>query len=146
MKKKISIIIIVLLIAIQFIPIKKNKSVNAFSETDFIVINKQQDQKIGKLIVSSCYDCHSNNTTYPWYDNIAPISWYLSRHVNEAKEHLNFSEWGIYETKKQDHKIEECIELLEAKEMPLKTYTFLHKEAKLSEEENELLIQYFKSL
>lgn len=146
MKKKISIIILVALVAIQFIPIEKNKSNETNNENDFIAINQLANERIGKTIKSACYDCHSNNTVYPWYDNIAPVSWFVARHVNEGTQHLNFSEWGTYEIKKKNHKIEECIEFLESREMPLKTYKILHPEARLSNEEYENLITYFKNL
>jgi hypothetical protein len=95
---------------------------------------------------SSCYDCHSNETVYPWYSNVAPVSWLLKSHIKGARQQVNFSTWGDYDLDDQQHAIRECIEVLEEKRMPMKSYVWMHKEAKLSEQDRDRLMVYFSSL
>ena len=142
LKKKSTLFLIVLLLLIQFFRIDK-EAAHSPVEKDFL-INQSTPEKTASIIKNSCYDCHSNTTNYPWYSNLAPISWWIKNHVEEGKEHLNFSIWTDYTEKKIAHKMEECVEVLEEQEMPLKTYTLIHHEAKLSSEDNTLLINYFK--
>ena len=80
-----------------------------------------------------CFDCHSDVTKYPWYNNITPVNYWLADHVEEGKHELNFSKWSSYSTKRKDHKLEETIEMIENHEMPLESYTWVHKEAVLTE-------------
>lgn len=142
MKKKIIIGIVVLLVAIQFVPIKKN--VSEETSNQFLVATSASNE-ISNILEVSCFDCHSNNTVYPWYNNIAPVSWFLKRHIDEGKEHLNFSAWDGYDAKKKHHKLDECVEMIEKDEMPLSSYTLIHKDAKLSQEQQDLLIGFFKA-
>ncbi len=141
--KNIGIVLIILLIISQFFRIDKtNAAID--QANDFIVINKPSEE-IGKILKTSCYDCHSNETLYPWYTNIAPVSWWIKDHVNEGSHHLNFSLWGTYKSKKQDHKLEECVENVEEAEMPMGCYTLMHGNATLSKEQQMLLINWFNS-
>ena len=96
------------------------------------------------MLRSACYDCHSHETSYPWYSNLAPVSWWLKNHVNEGREHLNFSVWADYNAKKADHKLEECFEEVAKEGMPLKSYPLTHPEARLSEEQRAKLVTWFK--
>lgn len=143
MKKIILIGVLALVIVLQFFRIDKVNPKVVLSN-DFIEIS-QPEQKIQKILRTSCYDCHSNETNYPWYSNVAPISWWLADHIEEAREHLNFSEWGNYNEKKQKHKLHECYEEVEEGEMPLESYTWTHSEANLTNEEREYLENWFKS-
>ena len=95
------------------------------------------------MLKETCYDCHSNETKYPWYSNIAPISWLVADHRNEARHHLNFSIWGDYSQKRKDHKLEECIEMVQEGEMPMDSYTWFHPEAKLTEDQKQYLLEWF---
>lgn len=141
--KKILIVILVAFIIIQFFPIdKKNPLVN--TGMDFLNI-KNTPENIAKVVKTSCYDCHSNETKYPWYSSIAPSSWFLKNHINEGRKHLNFSTFAMYEPKRQIHKMEECIEMIEKKEMPLESYYLGHQDAKLTDEQRQMLIKYFKT-
>jgi hypothetical protein len=90
-------------------------------------------------------DCHSNHTDYPWYSNIFPLNVWIDDHVKDGRKHLNFSEWGTYEPKKQAHKMEECFEEIEKGEMPMESYTFIHAEARLDENQRKLLVDWFKN-
>jgi hypothetical protein len=142
--KKIAIGIVVFLLVIQFFRIDKiNPPVK--EETDFIKITNAP-VKIGTVLKTSCYDCHSNASTYPWYTNVAPFSWWIKHHIKEGREKLNFSEWGTYTSKKADHKLEECVEQIQEGEMPMSSYLLAHKEAVLSEEQKQLLMKWFLSI
>lgn len=123
--------LIVVFILIQFVPVAKtNPPVTA-------EIDAPADVK--DIIRRSCYDCHSNESSWPWYSKIAPFSWFVIDHVNEAREEFNFSTWDKYSKKKKAKVIEEIWEEVEEEEMPLWSYTILHSDAKLSEAEKEVI-------
>lgn len=143
-KKNILKVIVALLVIIQFFTIDKTTT-PVDTTKDFISVT-QPPAKVAEIIKTSCYDCHSNQTNYPWYTNVAPVSWWVGHHIEEGKEHLNFSKWADYSEKKADHKLEEFYEEVEEGEMPLESYTIVHGEAKLSQEDKELLISWVKSL
>ncbi len=142
--KKISIAVLIILIAMQLFRIDK-KNPPVIVENDFLALNGASPD-VQTIIKSSCYDCHSNTSTYPWYSNVAPVSWWVKHHINEGREHLNFSEWGKYTAKKADHKLEECVEMIQEGEMPMSSYTLVHRESKLSEEQKLMLVNWFSSL
>ena len=114
-------------------------------DQDFIVL-AQPPEHLQQVLRDACYDCHSNETAYPWYTSVAPISWWIRRQINEGRKHLNFSVWAEYDAEKQDHKLEECEEEVEEGEMPLSSYTIVHGEAKLSEADRRELAEWFASL
>ena len=142
-KKCIFQIVFGVLIIIQFFRIDKTiKPIN--TKTDYISV-AQTNPEISTILKNACYDCHSNQPTYPWYTNIAPVSWWIKNHINEGSRHLNFSEWETYTSKRKDHKLEECIEMIEEGEMPMNSYTWMHGEAKLTNAQRTLLIDWFKA-
>lgn len=144
MTKKIILGLVILLVLIQFIRIDKtNPPVD--KAKDFITLTQPSDEVKG-ILINSCYDCHSNESTYPWYTNVAPVSWWVKNHINEGREHLNFSEWGNYTEKRQQHKLDECIEEVHEGEMPLSTYTLIHKTAALSPAQQETLNTWITTL
>jgi len=140
--KKVLIALLVLLVAIQFYRPEKNVAQGNHSEIFLAETNPAPDLRT--VLKESCYDCHSNHTVYPWYNNIAPISFWLASHVKDGKKHLNFSEWDSYSVKKKDHKLEELEEMIENKEMPLNEYTWTHENARLSPEQREALMAWAK--
>lgn len=142
--KNISLGLLVVFVLMQLIRIDKSNP-EGDHQNDISVL-KRPDPEITTILKNACYDCHSNEVYYPWYSNVAPISWWIKHHVNEGREHLNFSEWGTYNPKKSDHKLEECIEMLEEKEMPLYSYTLIHKPANISDAQRTKLIEFFKAL
>lgn len=142
MFKKILVIVLVGFIIIQFFPIDKTNP-PLEPGMDFLRI-KDTPPDIAKLIRTSCYDCHSNETKYPWYASIAPSSWFLKSHVSEGRKELNFSTFATYETARQIHKMEEVTEMVEKKKMPLDSYFIGHQDAKLSDENRKKLVEYFK--
>ena len=143
--KKRSIIIILSaiffgLIIIQFIPIDTSVP-ESDPELDFLVVTNPP-RKIAAVIRTSCYDCHSYKTRYPWYSNFAPLSWIIKSHINEGLEHLNLSEFGKYSREESNHAISEMKKEISEKEMPLKSYLLIHREARLSKEMRDMLIQW----
>ncbi|WP_130735620.1 heme-binding domain-containing protein [Flavobacterium sp. J27] len=142
--KKILLLLLVAFIVIQFFQIDKNNP-PVDQNQDFITMYKPTDE-IASKIKASCYDCHSNESKYPWYSNIQPVGWFLKNHIEDGKRHLNFSEFETYSPKKQAHKLEESYELIEKGEMPLSSYTLIHKDAVLTEAEQTTLIAYFKEI
>lgn len=141
--KLVLMVILSVFVIMQFF--SSNQANPTFDEAkDFIALtNPPADIK--KMIESSCYDCHSHKTKFPWYANIAPVSWLLADHVEEGREHLNFSVWGDYDEEKANHKLHECEEEVEEKEMPLDSYTWTHGDARLTKDQREKLAEWFES-
>ena len=140
--KKILIILLMVFIIIQFFPINKSNPITN-EGMDFLKI-KNTPEPIAKLIRNSCYDCHSNETKYPFYSNIQPVAWLLKNHIDEGRKELNFSTFATYEPKRQAQKLEEAAEYVEQKKMPLESYTLGHSDAKLSDEQRRQLVNYFR--
>lgn len=144
MKKRILLGLVILFLGMQLFRIDmENPTVNY--EQDFISM-MDPPAEVETILRTSCYDCHSNETNYPWYSNVAPVSWWVEHHIEEGREELNFSEWGTYDAERKEHKLEECAEEVEEGEMPLQPYTITHGNAKLSEEQRELLEEWFNSM
>lgn len=142
--KKILIVLLVAFIIIQFFPIDKtNPATN--DGMDFLKI-KNTPEPIANIIKNSCYDCHSNETEYPFYSNIQPVAWLLKNHIDEGRIELNFSTFATYEPKRQAHKLEEATEYVEQKKMPLESYTLGHQDAKLTDEQRKQLADYFRKV
>ena len=140
--KKIAVALLLILIAMQFYRPEKNTAQG--NHTAIFLTETNPPKEVKLILKNSCYDCHSNKTRYPWYNNIAPISYWLANHIKHGKEELNFSEWEGYSNKKKDHKLEEVVEVIEAGEMPLKEYTWTHSDAKLTENQKQLIIKWAK--
>ena len=139
---KIIIAILIILILIQFIRPERNNG-NALGRNDFTHEIPTPDTVMG-ILKTSCFDCHSNHTNYPWYAEIAPVSWWLSNHVKEGKWELNFSEFVTYNDRRKNKKLEEIAEQVEEHEMPLSSYTLIHKDANLNQQEIQTLAQWAK--
>lgn len=144
MKKKIIIGLVLFLILAQFIRIDKtNPEVNI----DLDLINVESaSPEIATLIMVNCYDCHSNESKYPWYTDIAPVSWWIKRHINNARGSLNFSEWANYSPQEKSGHAAESALKVEKRWMPISSYKIAHPEARMSDEEVTKLTQWFKSL
>lgn len=142
--KKIAIGVAVLLIIIQFFGVKEN--INPLASENSIVQHYDVPDNIQNILKTSCYDCHSNNTNYPWYSKIQPVKWWLANHVNEGKEKLNFDEFYSYSTKRKLHKLDEVIETIKDNEMPLKSYMLIHGDAKLTVNDKSELEAWVKNL
>ncbi len=136
--------LLALLVIIQFFGIDKENPPLEM-EKDLLYVHKPPAE-IGNKIRAACYDCHSHETTYPWYTSIAPVSWWIKDHINEGREELNFSTWSDYEPGRAAHKMEEAAEEVEEGHMPLPSYLWIHGEARLSEGEKESLATWFKEI
>lgn len=130
MKSKILLSLLIVVVLIQLIrPMPNLSDDNSKSIATAYVV----PDNIQKMIQRACADCHSNNTNYPWYSKIQPVAWWLNHHIEEGKAELNFSTFATYSLKKQAHKLHEVVEMIEENEMPLSSYTLIHKEAILNE-------------
>ena len=137
--KKAGIALLVILVLMQFYRPARNLSndnTNAISKIYPV------PDSIETILKASCYDCHSNNTVYPWYANVEPVSAWLANHINEGKQHLNFSEFSTYRINKQYHAIQGISKAVKEDEMPLSSYTLIHTYAKLSPEQSAKLISW----
>ncbi|WP_299063700.1 heme-binding domain-containing protein [uncultured Polaribacter sp.] len=142
--KKILVFLLVVFVIAQFFGPEKNDgemtSVAAFiSET-----NPPEDVK--KILETTCYDCHSDKTVYPWYSNITPVNYWLDDHIKDGKKHLNFSKWSSYSLKKKEHKMDELYEEVEKGEMPLDSYTWTHADANLTQEQINAVVAWGKKV
>ena len=142
--KKILIALVVIFIIIQFIRPSKNLN-NAVSGKDITVLYTVPDS-VQLILQKACYDCHSNNTRYPWYFNIQPVAWWMNDHINEAKNELNFSEFGSRTLAKQAKKMKKTAKEVEEGGMPLDSYTWIHKDAILTDREKRILISWANNL
>lgn len=131
-------------VIIQFIRPGKNQSDELSANDISKYANVPAD--VAQILERSCYDCHSNNTKYPWYSNIQPVGWWQANHINEGKDELNFSEFGTYKPKRQAHKMHEVVEMIEENEMPLSSYTLIHKDAVLTADEKTIVMKWAKAL
>ena len=129
--------IAIVLVGIQFIPVSITNP-RATGEIDV-------PPEVATVMRTSCYDCHSNETVWPWYTRVAPVSWLIARDVSKARDELNFSEWQDYTDKRKDHKLEEVEEMVADGEMPLWFYLPLHRDARLSDGERDLLIEWSRA-
>jgi len=139
-----AIIVLVAFVGIQFIPTTRNQS-DTVPSTDFMLVNNVPETIQNKLQVS-CYDCHSNNTQYPWYNKIQPAAWFLEDHIKEGKAELNFSEWDSLSSRRKSSKLRSIIKQIESGEMPLDSYTLIHKDAAFSKAEAEEMINWITQL
>lgn len=142
-KKKILIALLLLFIAAQAIRPAKNTGSSSGPQDVTTVV--QVPDSMMALLKTSCYDCHSNHSDYPWYDQIAPVSWWVSNHINEGKRELNFTQFGSYTAKKKAHKMEEIAKTVEKDEMPISSYLWMHGNAQLTAEQKSAIISWAKA-
>ncbi|MBT8245310.1 heme-binding domain-containing protein [Winogradskyella sp.] len=142
--KIIAVVLLVAFVGIQFVPTERNQS-DVVPKTDFMLVNSVPDHIKSKL-QTSCYDCHSNNTQYPWYNKVQPIAWFLEDHIKEGKAELNFNEWDSLSNRRKKSKLRSIIKQIESDEMPLDSYTLIHKDASFSKTEKQELIQWVEQL
>ena len=144
MRRRILLIIVIILIAIQFIRPAKNQSTDVLTSDISNVYTVPQN--VSAILKKACNDCHSNNTVYPWYAQIQPVAWWLNHHIEEGKEELNFNEFSAYAIPRQYHKLEEVVEQVKEGEMPIWSYTLIHADAKLTDEEKQTLINWAQGI
>lgn len=135
LKKILKIIAVVLVLAfaaLQFYrPDRTNPTVNP-AET--LEASTDLPSDVRAVLQRSCNDCHSNETSYPWYSNVSPFSWFLDDHIRHGRSELNFSVWNTYEKSRKMRKLDEICEVIESSEMPLPSYLWIHRDAVLKSE------------
>lgn len=136
--KKILIVLLIALVIIQFYRPEKNNP--EYREVTAFITDTKPSAEVTKILENKCYDCHSNKTEYPWYAEIAPVSYWLDDHIQDGIKHFNVSAWDTYSVKKKDHKLDELIEEVEEGKMPLDPYTWLH--GTITNQEKEALIKW----
>lgn len=142
--KKVLLVLLIIIIAIQFIPSEKNIAAGDNPNSITKVYDVPAD--VQQILKTSCNDCHSNNTQYPWYNRIQPVAMFLAYHVKDGKRELNFDEFAAYSPEKRLHKIEETREVIQKNEMPLQSYTIIHSDAVLTEAQQQTLINWTNSI
>lgn len=143
MKKGIRIaglLLIVTLIVLQFFRPEKNQG-DIRQDNDLLLVASVPDT-LAEILLNACYDCHSNHTEYPWYSRISPVSWYLYKHIQDGKEELNLSEYGVLDKAEKIGALSDIYDALEAGTMPLKSYLLIHQDARISQEEIDALLDW----
>lgn len=136
--------LLVVLVGIQFIPTDTNKQ-DGIPKTDIRYVYDVPG-KVLKVLETSCYDCHSNNTNYPWYSKVQPVRLLMDKHIREGKAELNFSEFGNYSDRMKRNKMQSIGSQVEDGEMPLPSYLMMHDEAKISNSDKEVLAVFLNNL
>lgn len=144
MIKKILLFLLAALVIIQFIHPRMNKSEGP--QPNYIGNAHSVPEDVRSLMATACMDCHSNNTNYPWYSNIQPVDWWLDKHIRDGKKNLNFDEYTNKPLRYQYHKMEETVEMVKEGEMPLKSYTWIHTDSKLTDEQRNKLVSWAESV
>lgn len=142
--KRILWVLVVLLVLIQFY--RPARNIADKQDANAIELHYNVPPHVGALLRTSCYDCHSNNTQYPWYNNIQPVASWLNSHINDGKRHLNFDEFNTYPEEKQKKKFKQIAETIKDGEMPLSSYTLIHRNAKLTEADKKTLIDWVNTV
>ncbi len=140
--KKVFWILLVIFLIAQFFGPEKNTGEMTSIEAFLLETKPPEDVKL--ILKQACFDCHSDITTYPWYNNITPVNYWMAHHVKDGKKHFDVSNWQGNSVKRKDHKFEELIEMMEEKEMPLPSYTWTHTEAKLSDNQIKKVLDWAK--
>jgi hypothetical protein len=142
-RKIISWAVLLLITAIQFIrPVRNNSEEVAGAA---FVKQYAVPDSVNSILTASCFDCHSNHTRYPWYSNVQPFGWILARHIKRGQVQLNFSEFSSYSIRRQISKLKAVANQVEDNDMPLPSYKWLHKEARLSEKEKTTLANWMRT-
>ncbi|MBA4139838.1 MAG: heme-binding domain-containing protein [Segetibacter sp.] len=137
--KKILLVLLLVFIAMQFI--RPARNIGQVGQAD-IANRLMVPGSVEGILKTSCYDCHSNNTRYPWYANIQPMGWVLANHIKDGKDDLNFNEFGTYTKRRQLSKLKAIGSSVKEGTMPLPSYTLLHQDAILSKEEKTLVTDW----
>ena len=143
--KKILIIGFVIFLLMQLYQPARNLGYEQDLTTNFTKVYNVP-KKVEIILRTSCYDCHSNNTNYPWYSYIQPVRMVMESHINEGKENLNFNEWGNYSSRKQNNKLDRIAKQIQSNEMPLASYTLIHKNATLSATQKKEVLDWINKI
>jgi len=142
--KKVGLVLLLILIIAQFFDPKKNDG--NLASLDAFIAETNPPEDVLQILKTTCFDCHSSKTTYPWYNNITPVNYWLEEHIEDGKKHLDFSNWSSYSLKRKEHKMDELYEEVEEREMPLNSYTWTHAEANLTQEQIDAVVTWGKKV
>lgn len=142
--RRLSLLAVFLLLAVQAIPVKHKNP--AIDPTRALEATAPVPPAIHEILRRSCNDCHSNETVWPWYSRVAPVSWIVLYDVREGRSDLNFSEWGSYTTKEKGDKLEEICGRVRRDEMPDGKYTLIHRNARLTTEERSAVCRWSEEI
>ena len=142
--KRFLVVSLIALVGIQFVPADVNKQ-EFIPDADFRYVYDVPDNLVN-ILKNSCYDCHSNNTNYPWYSHIQPIRLMMDHHVEEGKEELNFSEFGNYSERRKRNKLRSITEQIEKGKMPLPSYLWLHSEATINQSQIDSILSFLNEV
>ena len=142
--KYTGLFLLAVLLVIQFIHPKRNRSEG--TQPNYIGNNFAIPADVKSILVKACNDCHSNNTRYPWYSKIQPVHWWLDKHIRNGKKGVNFDEYTNKRLRYQFHKMEETIEMVKEGEMPIKSYKWTHKDARLTADERKKIVDWANSV
>ena len=138
----LAVLVVAVVLAIQFIPVERNVSTvppgQSFEKTEKVPAN------VAAILKVSCYDCHSNNSRYPWYSELQPGAWFMAQHIKKGRDELNFDEFNNYSKRRKKAKIKSIISQIEKDEMPLRSYRMMHGNARLSADEKKELLDFFR--
>ncbi len=144
MIKKILVGLLIILIVIQFI--KPQKNIHPGAQPADISTVYAVPPEVDSILVIACKDCHSNNTRYPWYNNFQPVAWFLANHVKDGTQSFNLNEFATYPVARQYDKIEEIKKQIDKGDMPLTSYTIIHRDAKLTNAEKNAIITWSENI
>lgn len=142
--KKISYFLLLVFVIAQFF--RPNKNEGSLTSLETFISETKPPENVHKMLKESCFDCHSNVTRYPWYNNITPVNYWLDDHVKVGKRKLNFSKWNEYSLKRKEHKMDELHEEVAKKNMPLDSYTWTHSEANLTQDQIDAIVSWGKKV
>lgn len=138
------LLLTVVFVCIQFFSTERNES-SLLLATDIDVVYEVPFE-VKRVFKTSCYDCHSNNTAYPWYNKIQPVAWLLENHIKKGKAELNFSEFGSYSIRRQRSKLRSIEGQIVDDKMPLRSYTLIHRKARLSKNDKMVVVEWVVKL
>jgi hypothetical protein len=131
------LLVLAVLLGIQFIPVERTNPE--------VRLDVSAPAQVDSILRPACYDCHSNETRWPWYSHVAPVSWFVAGHVHEGRGDLNFSEWPAFDFELQANLFHDIEEQVLKGKMPLRSYQLLHPEARLSQRDREVLLRWARS-
>ena len=138
--KKILLLLIIVFFAIQFIQPARNTNGQVLT-TDISKV-MSVPENVQSLLQTACYNCHSNQTNYPWYSYVQPVGWILHNHIINGKKELNFNDFGSYSKRRQQSKLKAIADQVKDDEMPLSSYRLMHKNARLTKDEKAIIINW----
>ena len=143
MSRIIWLVILGIIVLLQFIP--SGRPDNVQNNPYDLVVNNNVPDSVVNLLKTSCYDCHSNISEYPWYSYVAPVSWLVARDVRLGKEELNFSNWESLDRMKKAKLLDDIVEEVSDGGMPLQIYPLMHPEAKLKKSDRQMIVDWAES-